>query len=106
MDRLRLGETVRDIFGGSASGEIQQSGRLPDDGGAQEARPADEQSAKTNDDSISDTQVRRSFAAAIQDEMLMADQYRLGDHPSKPAGLGEPDSNLVKFWNSPGAVSM
>jgi hypothetical protein len=35
----------------------------------------------------------RSFAAAIQDEKLIANQNRFGDHASKPAGLRHPDQN-------------
>jgi hypothetical protein len=71
--------------------KIQQGGRLQNDGGAQDACRADEESAQTGDDPISGTQVRRAFAAAIQDQKLMPDKDRFSDHATKPAGLCQPD---------------
>jgi hypothetical protein len=35
-------------------------------------------------------QFRRAFTAAIQDQKLMPDQDRFGDHVAEPAGLSQP----------------
>jgi hypothetical protein len=67
--------------------EIQQCRRLQNDGGAQDACPADEESAQTGDEPIPAMQVGRAFTAAIQDQKLMPDQDRFGDHVADTAGL-------------------
>ena len=69
---------------------MQQRGRFHNDRRAQDACPADEQSAQTGDDPIPGTEVRRAFTAAIQDQKLMSDQDRFGDHVAEPAGLRYP----------------
>ena len=46
---------------------------------------------KSGDDPIPCAQVRRAFAAAIQDQKLMPDQDRFGDHIVEPAGLRQPN---------------
>ena len=69
---------------------MQQRRRLQNDRGAQDACPAEEQSAQTGDEPIPGMQVRRAFTAAIQDQKLMPDQDRFGDHVAEPAGLRQP----------------
>src|SRR5262252_485954 len=47
--------------------EMQQSGRLQNDGGTQDTRRAHEQSAQTGDNPVRRTQVGRTLASAIKD---------------------------------------
>jgi hypothetical protein len=60
--------------------EMQQSGRLENAGGAENAPRAHEKGAQTSDDTIRGGQVGRTFATAIEDQQLMPDQYRFGNH--------------------------
>ena len=50
---------------------MQQSGRLQNDGGTENARPAHEQGAQADDEPVGGTQVRRTLTAAIEDQQLM-----------------------------------
>jgi len=59
--------------------EMQQSGRLQNDGGAENACRAHEKGAQTGDDTIRGVQIGRTFAAAIEDPQLMFDEHRLGN---------------------------
>src|SRR6266851_737967 len=59
--------------------EMQQSGRLQNDGGAENARRAHEKGAQTGDDTIRRAQIGRTLAAAIEDPQLMFDERRLGN---------------------------
>ena len=51
--------------------EMQQSGRLQNDGGTNGTCRAHEQGAQAGDDPIRGTQVGRTLAPAIEDEQLM-----------------------------------
>jgi hypothetical protein len=59
--------------------EVQQSGRLQNDGGTENACPAHEKGTPTGEDPIGGTQLRRTLAAAIEDEQLVPDQHGFGD---------------------------
>jgi hypothetical protein len=59
--------------------EMQQSGRLQNDGGTENACRAHEKGAQTSDDTIRGAQVGSTLAAAIDDPQLMFDQHRLGN---------------------------
>ena len=58
--------------------EMQQSGRLQNDGGAENACRAHEKGAQSGDDTIRGAQIGRTLAAAIEDPQLMFDEHRLG----------------------------
>jgi hypothetical protein len=51
--------------------EMQQSGRLQNDGGAENACRAHEEGAQTGEDTIRGAQIGRTLAAAIEDQQLM-----------------------------------
>jgi hypothetical protein len=55
--------------------EVQQSGRLQNDGGTENACPEHEKGTQTGDDPIGGAQLRRTLASAIEDEQLMPDQH-------------------------------
>ena len=59
--------------------EMQQRGRLQNDGGAENACRAHEKGAQTGDDTIRGAQIGRTLAAAIEDPQLMFDEHRLGN---------------------------
>src|SRR5437016_5843358 len=59
--------------------EMQQSGRLQNDGGAENACRAHEKGAQSGDDTIRGAQIGRTLAAAIEDPQLMFDEHRLGN---------------------------
>jgi hypothetical protein len=59
--------------------EMQQSGRLQNDGGAENACRAHEEGAQTGEDSIRGAQIGRTLAAAIENPQLMFDEHRLGN---------------------------
>src|SRR5262245_12586093 len=59
--------------------EMQQSGRLQNDGATKDTRRAQEQRTQAGDDPSRGTQVGRTLAPAIEDEQLMPDQYGFGD---------------------------
>jgi hypothetical protein len=65
--------------------EMQQSGRLPNDGGTKDSRRAHEQGTQAGDDPIRGTQVGGTLAPAIEDEQLMPDQHGLGDNGTESA---------------------
>ena len=54
--------------------EMEQSGRLQNDGGTENACPEHEKGTQTGDDPGGGTQLGRTLAAAIEDEQLMPDQ--------------------------------
>jgi hypothetical protein len=58
--------------------EMQQGGRLQNDGGAENACRPHEKGAQTGDDAIRLAQIGRTLAAAIEDPQLMFDEHRLG----------------------------
>jgi hypothetical protein len=60
--------------------EIQQSGRLQNDGRTKKACWAHEKGAQAGYDPIRRAQVGSPLAAAIQDQKLMEDQYGFGDN--------------------------
>ena len=55
--------------------EMQQSGRLQNDGGAENACRAHEKGAQTGDDTIRGAQIWRTLAAAIEDQQLMFGEF-------------------------------
>jgi hypothetical protein len=55
--------------------EMQQSGRLQNDGRAEKASPAHEEGAQTGDDTVSGSQIGRALSAAIKDAKLMFDEH-------------------------------
>jgi len=59
--------------------EMQQSGRLQNDGGAENAGRAHEKGTQTGDDTIRGAQIGRTLAAATEDPQLMFDEHRLGN---------------------------
>jgi len=65
--------------------EMQQGGRLQNDGGTKDACRAHEQRAQTGDDPIRGTKVGRPLAPAIEDQQLMAHQHGLGDNGTEAA---------------------
>jgi hypothetical protein len=73
--------------------EIQQSGRLPDDGGTEHAGRTYEKSAQANHEPIRRTQVRSTLSAPIQDQQLMAEQHRFGNHTPETTRLGQPEQS-------------
>jgi hypothetical protein len=73
--------------------EIEQSGRLQNDSGTKDARRTYEKGAQANDDPIRRAQVGGTFAAAIQDQQLMANQHVFGNHTPETAGLCQPNQS-------------
>jgi hypothetical protein len=61
---------------------MQQSGRLQNDGGTENACRAHEKGAKAGDDTIRGAQVGRTLAAAVQYQQLMPNQHGFGNHTS------------------------
>jgi hypothetical protein len=59
--------------------EMQQSGRLQNDGGTKGTCRAHEQCTHAGNDPIRDMRVGRTFCAPIEDEQLMLDQHGFGD---------------------------
>jgi hypothetical protein len=59
---------------------MQQSGRLQNDGGTENACPAHEKGTQTGDDPIGGAEVGRTLSAAIEDQQLMADQRGFGNN--------------------------
>src|SRR5215469_8094306 len=60
--------------------EMQQSGRLPNDGGTNNTCRAQEQGAQAGDEPIRGTQLGRTLAPSIEDDQLMPDQHGFGDN--------------------------
>ena len=80
--------------------EMQQSGRLHNDGGTKDTRRAHEQGAQAGDDPIRGTQVGRTLAPAIEDEELMLEQHGLGDNgteSTRPRESGQGDDQMNKY---------
>jgi hypothetical protein len=71
--------------------EMQQSGRLQNDGGAENAYRAHEKRAQTGDDTIRGAQIGRTLAAAIEDPQLMFDEHRLGNDGTEASWPCQPD---------------
>src|SRR6516162_9706531 len=78
--------------------EMQQSGRLQNDGGTNDTCRAHEQGTQAGDDPIRGTQVGRTLAPAIEDEQLMPDQHGFGDNRTestrtRQSGQGDDQMN-------------
>jgi hypothetical protein len=71
--------------------EMQQSGRLQNDGGAENACRAHEEGAQTGEDTIRGAQIGRTLAAAIEDPQLMFDEHRLGNDGTEASWPCQPD---------------
>jgi hypothetical protein len=80
--------------------EMQQSGRLHNDGGTKDTCRAHEQRAQAGDDPIRGTQAGRTLAPAIEDEQLMADQHGFGDNGTESTGprqSGQRDDQMNEY---------
>jgi hypothetical protein len=71
--------------------EMQRSGRLQNDGGAENACRAHEKGAQSGDDTIRGAQIGRTLAAAIEDPQLMFDEHRLGNDGTEASWSCYPD---------------
>jgi hypothetical protein len=73
--------------------EVQQSGRLQNDGGTEEACPTHEKGTQTGDDPVGGAQLRRTLAAAIEDQHGFrnhgADSARPGQSGSRDDQMNE-----------------
>src|SRR5215813_14920175 len=63
--------------------ETEESGRLHNDGGTQEASRAQEKGAQSDEDTIRGAQVGRTLTAALEDSQLMFDEHRFGNHATE-----------------------
>src|SRR5215471_5505172 len=80
--------------------EMQQRGRLQNDGGTKDTCLAHEQGAQAGDDPIRGTQVGRTLAPAIEDEQLMPDQHGFGDNgreSTRPCQSGQGDDQMNEY---------
>src|SRR4030095_10644274 len=80
--------------------EMQQSGRLQNDGGTNDTCRAQEQGAQAGDDPIRGTQVKRTLAPAIEDEQLMPDQQGFGANGTESTGprqSGQGDDQMNEY---------
>jgi hypothetical protein len=64
---------------------VQQCRRLKNDGGTENVCPEHEKGTQTGDDPIGGAQLRRTLAAAIEDEQLMPDQYGFRNNGAESA---------------------
>ena len=65
--------------------EMQQSGRLQNDGGTKDTCWAHEQGTQAGNDPVGGTQVGCTLAPAIQHQQFIPDQYGFGDHGTESA---------------------
>ena len=80
--------------------EMQQSGRLQNNGGTKDTCRAHEQRAQAGDDPIRGTQVGRTLAPAIDDEQLMPDQHGFGENgteSTRPRQSGQGDNQVNEY---------
>jgi hypothetical protein len=80
--------------------EMQQRGRLQNDGGTKDTCRAHEQGAQAGDDPIRGTQVGRTLTPAIEDEQLMPDQHGLGENgteSARPRQSGQGDDQMNEY---------
>src|SRR6516225_7745200 len=80
--------------------EMQQSGRLQNDGGTKDTCRAHEQCAQAGDDPICSTQVGSTLAPAIEDQQLMPDQHGFGDYgteSTRPCQSGQSDDQMNEY---------
>jgi hypothetical protein len=68
---------------------MQERRRLEHDGGAQQTCPADEEHTQAGHDPVGGAQVRRSFAATVQDQQLVSHENGLGDDAPVSTGLDQ-----------------
>jgi hypothetical protein len=76
---------------------MQQSGRLQNDGGTENACRAHEKGTQTGDDPIGGAQVGRTLSAAIEDQQLMPDQHGFGNNgtqSARPCQSGDGDDQM------------
>src|SRR5262245_35811622 len=77
--------------------EMEQSGRLQNDGGTENLHRAYEEGAQAGDDAIRGPQVWCTLAAAIEDQQLMPDQHGFGDNGTeyaRPCQSGQSDDHM------------
>jgi hypothetical protein len=63
--------------------ETEESGRLHNDGGTNDTCRAQEKGAQSDEDTIRRAQVGRTLTAALEDEQLMFDEHRFGNHATE-----------------------
>ena len=79
--------------------EMEQSGGLQNDSGAENACRAHKKGAQAGDDTIPGAEVGRTLAAAIEDDQLMPDQRGFGDNgteSARPCQSGQGDDHMNK----------
>ena len=77
--------------------EMQQSGRLQNDGGTENACRAHEKSAQACEDTIRGTKVGRTLSTTMEDQQLMAEQGGFGDNgteSARPCQSGQGDDHM------------
>ena len=70
--------------------EVQDRRRFQHDRRADHAGRTHEERTHTGEDPIRRSEVRRTLTGAIQDQELLLDQERLGDHGASTAGAHQP----------------
>ena len=82
--------------------EMEQGGRLQNDGGTENACRAHEKSAQAGDEAIRGTQVGRTLSTTIEDQQLMLEQCGFGDdgtESARPCQSGQDDDQVnVALW--------
>jgi len=80
--------------------EMQQSGRLQNDGVTKDTCRAHEQRAQVGDDPIRGTQVGCTLAPTMEDQQLMPDQHGFGDNgteATRPCQSGQGDDQMNEY---------
>ena len=84
---LRSGENNKRLSFPQQIVETEQSGRLQNDGGTENAYWAYEKSAQTGEDTIRGMQVGRPLSTTIEDQQLVPNQHGFGDNGAQTARL-------------------
>ena len=77
--------------------KMEQSGRLQNDAGTENACLAHEKSAQAGEDTIRRAQVGRTLATTIEEQQLIPDQGRFGDdrtESARPRQSGQSDDHM------------
>jgi hypothetical protein len=77
--------------------EMEQSGRLQNDSGTENACRAHEKSAQAGDETIRGTQVVRTLSTTIEDQQLMPEQCGFGNdgtESARPCQSGQGDDQM------------
>ena len=76
---------------------MEESGRLQNDGGTENACRPHEKSAQGGNDTIRGTQVGSTLSTTIEDQQLMPDQRGFGDdgtESARPCQSGQSDDHM------------